>query len=605
VPPEAPTAFFSYSRDDSEFALRLAQELKAAGANVWIDQLDIEPGQEWDSAIEAAVTQSPRMLLILSPASVKSRNVRNEISFALDESKTIIPVLHLDCTVPLQLRRVQYIDLRTDYSRGFAVLLRALGVELRTASRANTAMPEPHGAAMAPLAEPALPEQHELVPKNIPVVQQRRDNIVSRYPGRMTAVVALCSILIATSVLYWNSSHSRERHSGTGDQQIQLVPKQPASAESYDSPVSRQTASRESQGRLQTTEVGIGTAKPPSTESAPSGPRAVPQDGQARDGQTAKVAGGGAATNPARSGSLVVPAAGGLPADLDPKLGDLYRRAQQGDTFALDLIGDAYRYDKDYVKALVWYHKAAAAGSSSGMTSLGLMYEYGTGVDKDYKQAVSWYRKAADAGSDQSSRDGMYYLGVMYEKGNGVKQDQQQALVWYRKAADLGLRNADAALARLGDSRQPVSSGVSAAVTLPAGLDPKLADVYRQSYALGGDALGLKAVGSYYEFQRDYARALPWYRKAAQAGMTTGMTSLGRMLEMDGVDRDYKEAVNWYRKASDAGDRDGMYYLGVMYENGRGINQDRQQAIVLYRQAASRGLGDAEDALKRLGESSK
>ena len=46
------------------------------------------------------------MLLILSPASVKSKNVRNEISFALDENKVIIPVLFRDCTVPLQLHRV-------------------------------------------------------------------------------------------------------------------------------------------------------------------------------------------------------------------------------------------------------------------------------------------------------------------------------------------------------------------------------------------------------------------------------------------------------------------------------------------------------------------
>jgi hypothetical protein len=131
MPREVPTAFFSYSRDDSAFAVRLAQDLKAAGASVWIDQLDIEPGQEWDSAIEAAVTRSPRMLLILSPASVKSRNVRNEISLALDENRTIIPVLYQDCTVPLQLRRVQYIDLRTDYSRGVNILLKTLAAEQR------------------------------------------------------------------------------------------------------------------------------------------------------------------------------------------------------------------------------------------------------------------------------------------------------------------------------------------------------------------------------------------------------------------------------------------------------------------------------------------
>jgi len=32
LPPDGPTAFFSYSRDDSEFTLRLAEDLKAAGA---------------------------------------------------------------------------------------------------------------------------------------------------------------------------------------------------------------------------------------------------------------------------------------------------------------------------------------------------------------------------------------------------------------------------------------------------------------------------------------------------------------------------------------------------------------------------------------------
>ena len=101
---DAPTAFFSYSRANSDFALKLAADLKAAGACVWMDQLDIDPGQEWDSAVEQAVARCPRMLLILSPASVQSRNVRNEIAFALDEQKTIIPVLYQDCTVPLQLR---------------------------------------------------------------------------------------------------------------------------------------------------------------------------------------------------------------------------------------------------------------------------------------------------------------------------------------------------------------------------------------------------------------------------------------------------------------------------------------------------------------------
>lgn len=80
---QALTAFFSYSRQDSEFALRLADDLRSAGAGVWLDQRDISPGVRWDSAVEAALKSCPRLLVILSPSSVNSTNVLDEVSFAL------------------------------------------------------------------------------------------------------------------------------------------------------------------------------------------------------------------------------------------------------------------------------------------------------------------------------------------------------------------------------------------------------------------------------------------------------------------------------------------------------------------------------------------
>jgi hypothetical protein len=81
VTQSAPAAFLSYSRQDSDFALRLAGDLKTAGANVWLDQMDILAGQRWDRAVEDALANCPRMLLILSPASVNSTNVMDEVSW--------------------------------------------------------------------------------------------------------------------------------------------------------------------------------------------------------------------------------------------------------------------------------------------------------------------------------------------------------------------------------------------------------------------------------------------------------------------------------------------------------------------------------------------
>jgi hypothetical protein len=89
--------FVSYSRADSAFALRLVEDLKMAGVNIWLDQLDIDAGVAWDRAVEDALFRCPSMLVILSDVSVNSENVRDEISFALSRQKRILPVLYRDC----------------------------------------------------------------------------------------------------------------------------------------------------------------------------------------------------------------------------------------------------------------------------------------------------------------------------------------------------------------------------------------------------------------------------------------------------------------------------------------------------------------------------
>lgn len=137
----APATFISYCRADSDFALHLAEDLKAASANVWIDQLDIEPGSRWDRAVQEAAANCPRMLVLLTPESVESENVLDEINFALDKRKTIIPVLYRDCETPLRLRRVQHIDFRADYQRGLRTLLKALDAQQTRAAIAPLSGP--------------------------------------------------------------------------------------------------------------------------------------------------------------------------------------------------------------------------------------------------------------------------------------------------------------------------------------------------------------------------------------------------------------------------------------------------------------------------------
>ena len=118
--------FFSYSRTDSTFVLKLAKDLRDSGIALWLDQLDIKAGSHWDSSIQDALTATRILIVVLSKASVKSENVMDEVSFALEQDKTIIPVIINDCTPPFRLMRLQRLDFIGDYQTGLNQLLETI-----------------------------------------------------------------------------------------------------------------------------------------------------------------------------------------------------------------------------------------------------------------------------------------------------------------------------------------------------------------------------------------------------------------------------------------------------------------------------------------------
>jgi pyruvate/2-oxoglutarate dehydrogenase complex dihydrolipoamide acyltransferase (E2) component len=118
--------FFSYARTDSEIVMKLAADLKKKGINVWLDQLDIRPGKVWDVEVERALETCDCLLFIVSEASVGSENVLNEVHYAIEEHKTVLPVLISNCKIPFRVRRLHHVDLITNYEAGLKQLLTAL-----------------------------------------------------------------------------------------------------------------------------------------------------------------------------------------------------------------------------------------------------------------------------------------------------------------------------------------------------------------------------------------------------------------------------------------------------------------------------------------------
>jgi hypothetical protein len=110
-----PQYFLSYARADSPFALRLTGDLRASGVDVWLDQNDIKPSTRWDRAIEAALRDCAAVVVVLSPRSVASENVLDEVGFAIDSGKSVIPILIEPCDIPIRLSRLQRVDFTGDY----------------------------------------------------------------------------------------------------------------------------------------------------------------------------------------------------------------------------------------------------------------------------------------------------------------------------------------------------------------------------------------------------------------------------------------------------------------------------------------------------------
>ena len=83
--------FISYAHDDKEFLLPILSGIHAQGYAVWYDQ-GINISSTWTDEIARGILNCRVFIAFISNASMGSQYVRNEIEFALNNQKTIVPV---------------------------------------------------------------------------------------------------------------------------------------------------------------------------------------------------------------------------------------------------------------------------------------------------------------------------------------------------------------------------------------------------------------------------------------------------------------------------------------------------------------------------------
>lgn len=90
--------FISYSHTDRKYVHLLAGTLEAEGFNVWIDDR-LDYGSEWPVEIQKRLDGCDAMVLVMSPRSLVSKWVQNEVNRALRKEKPLFPLL-LEGTEP-------------------------------------------------------------------------------------------------------------------------------------------------------------------------------------------------------------------------------------------------------------------------------------------------------------------------------------------------------------------------------------------------------------------------------------------------------------------------------------------------------------------------
>jgi formylglycine-generating enzyme required for sulfatase activity len=102
--------FISYAHENGRFVRRLAHDLAQQGLSVWLDQWDLSEEADWDQMMKQAIRSCRYLLLVLSPAAVNSWVVYDQFMLALRTGKTIVPVVHQPCELPLPLQNLTCID---------------------------------------------------------------------------------------------------------------------------------------------------------------------------------------------------------------------------------------------------------------------------------------------------------------------------------------------------------------------------------------------------------------------------------------------------------------------------------------------------------------
>lgn len=235
-------------------------------------------------------------------------------------------------------------------------------------------------------------------------------------------------------------------------------------------------------------------------------------------------------------------------------------------------IGDGV--PEDYNLAQKWYLKAAEQGHAPSQLRLGFLYaeKHFTNAVTDLDEAEKWFRKAAEQGLP----DAEFRLGNFY---NNYKEPRnpEEGYAWLKKAAEHGHRTAMFDLARM------LLDGKGTNKDVPEGIGwmKKAGDL---DFLQAQMALcEIYADGSN-DVEKDPQESLKWTLKIAGKD-TAPVFYLNKAGDIffdgwEGISKDYARARPFYERAAQKNDRHALERLYTIFTAGLGIAPNPDRAYI-------------------------
>ena len=247
----------------------------------------------------------------------------------------------------------------------------------------------------------------------------------------------------------------------------------------------------------------------------------------------------------------------------DASLQALRRQAQEGDARAQVELGLYYHRNSGLpqagAQARQWWGQAAEQGDARAMAGLGYMLGTGTGGVRDVPKGRQWLQRAASAGMVKAN----YLLSLVERRATGPKAMQQARLLLEQAA-----RDGDAmALNDLGVERE---------------LDGRMGEakeLYVQAQALGSQT-AQQNLARLANYQRaSDTEQLGRLRARADDGNADALLELAHRYHLGrGVQRNFATAIQYYRRAADAGSPKAREFLALIFSRSSGKNATIDEA---------------------------